>query len=115
MRRAVRNLIGRTGRNYESVGPAEARSLSESGDCRVIDVRSRREHRNSRIPGTDENVPLKQLPNSLGELGCERVLVYCRSGGRSAHACRYLTDEGVDAVNLRGGIAAWSRAGLPVE
>lgn len=43
-------------------------------------------------------------------------LLVCRSGKRSADACRLLESLGAtDTVNLAGGMIAWNRAGLPTE
>jgi rhodanese-related sulfurtransferase len=41
------------------------------------------------------------------------VLVVCHVGGRSAHATAFLRRQGVDAVNLTGGMAAWEAARRP--
>jgi rhodanese-related sulfurtransferase len=37
--------------------------------------------------------------------------VVCRVGNRSAYAAGFLLQQGVDAVNLEGGLDAWQRAG----
>lgn len=44
------------------------------------------------------------------------VLVYCRSGGRSAKATKALREAGFTTVHdMEGGITAWQKAGKPVE
>jgi rhodanese-related sulfurtransferase len=43
------------------------------------------------------------------------VYTYCLSGGRSGAATAWLRENGYTAYNLEGGIAAWKRAGKPVE
>lgn len=44
------------------------------------------------------------------------VLVYCRSGGRSAKATKALREAGFTTVHdMAGGITAWQKAGKPVE
>ena len=43
-----------------------------------------------------------------------RIVVVCRSGGRSAAVTESLRAWGFDAVNLAGGMCAWAAAGLPV-
>ncbi|GAA4464972.1 hypothetical protein GCM10023093_16390 [Nemorincola caseinilytica] len=44
------------------------------------------------------------------------VLVYCRSGKRSAAAATYLQQQGFKEVyNMKGGIQQWQSAGKPVE
>jgi rhodanese-related sulfurtransferase len=43
------------------------------------------------------------------------VLVYCRSGGRSAKAAKQMKDLGfVEISDLDGGITAWKKAGKKV-
>ncbi len=39
----------------------------------------------------------------------------CRVGGRSAQVAQYLIQQGVDAVNVAGGMQAWEAAGRPVS
>jgi rhodanese-related sulfurtransferase len=41
----------------------------------------------------------------------EQVLVVCRAGGRSLRAAEALIGAGFDAVNVSGGMLAWSQAG----
>jgi rhodanese-related sulfurtransferase len=56
-------------------------------------------------------VPLGRLPAHVDELPRDRPLVViCHHGIRSAHAVTWLRAQGFDkAVNLTGGIDAWSR------
>jgi rhodanese-related sulfurtransferase len=77
-----------------------------------LDVREPAEVVEGTLPGTI-NVPLGQLPGRVAELDPNRrVVVLCRSGGRSAHAARLLADGGfTDVVNLDGGMLAYSAAG----
>jgi rhodanese-related sulfurtransferase len=42
------------------------------------------------------------------------VLVYCKSGGRSARAAKQLREAGFTVHDLDGGITAWQKAGKPV-
>jgi rhodanese-related sulfurtransferase len=39
------------------------------------------------------------------------VVVVCKIGGRSARAVAYLQQQGIDAVNLEGGMVEWAEAG----
>jgi len=43
------------------------------------------------------------------------VYTYCLVGGRSAAAAKWLTTKGYKVYNMDGGIAAWKKAGKPVE
>jgi adenylyltransferase/sulfurtransferase len=55
-------------------------------------------------------VPLGQIPDRLGDLEfAGEVVVYCRSGARSAQAAAQLRAGGIERVwNLAGGLLAWS-------
>jgi len=74
----------------------------------LLDVREPHEVRICTIGGT--LIPLNQLPGRLGELDPARELVvYCRSGVRSARAVVFLRENGFRKVrNLAGGILAWA-------
>jgi len=54
-------------------------------------------------------IPLGELEERLGELPEDReIVVYCRTGSRSAHAVRRLAEAGLGpAWSLRGGLSAW--------
>lgn len=43
------------------------------------------------------------------------IYTYCLSGVRSGAAAKWLNQNGYTAYNLDGGIAAWKRAGMPLE
>lgn len=57
-----------------------------------------------------ELIPMGELPERLDELPDDRdIVVYCRSGGRSARVVDFLRDRGFErAANLEGGILAWA-------
>jgi rhodanese-related sulfurtransferase len=51
-----------------------------------------------------------EVADRLGELDRGReVVVLCRSGRRSLQVANFLQQNGFRAVNLAGGILAWSR------
>ncbi len=74
----------------------------------LLDVREPDEFRQGRLPDA-VHIPLDDLAVRMGELDREReIVVYCRSGRRSAMACRWLRQAGFPRVrNLAGGILAW--------
>ncbi len=81
----------------------------------LVDVRTPEEFRGGHIPGA-VNIPLQSLQSRLSELPQdETVVLYCRSGNRSADAARILERAGYESVYDMGGIIAWNAAGLPVE
>ena len=54
-------------------------------------------------------IPLAELPDRLDEIPADReIVVYCRTGARSASAAQMLVEEGFSNVfNFVGGIHAW--------
>jgi len=80
----------------------------------LLDVRDDHEWVAGHAPGA-VHIPLVELPQRLGELDLDGPLhVVCRSGGRSARAVAWLAQNGVDAVNVDGGMGAWVEAGRPM-
>jgi sulfur-carrier protein adenylyltransferase/sulfurtransferase len=55
-------------------------------------------------------IPMGDLPNRLDEIDPDQeIVLQCRSGNRSAHAVQFLRSRGyAHAVNLNGGLLAWS-------
>lgn len=83
----------------------------------LIDVRTPGEWRESHIAGA-VNAPITELKSLLASLSLDRnrpVVAICRSAHRSIPAVRLLRAEGFDACQLRQGMQAWWRAGLPVD
>jgi rhodanese-related sulfurtransferase len=80
----------------------------------VLDVREDDEWRAGHVEGS-VHVPLMELQSryaGLAErLAAGQTLVVCRSGNRSAYAAGFLVQQGVEAVNLAGGLLAWQAAG----
>ena len=74
---------------------------------RVIDVREPAEFEQARLQGSTL-IPLATVPQHLDAFrGDGPTYVICRSGGRSMQACKFLTEQGVDVVNVTGGLMAW--------
>lgn len=72
--------------------------------AQIVDVRSEREFRQQAYPGA-VNIPLGVLATRLGQLARDRpVVLYCRSGARSAAAARVLKRAGFEEVLNAGGL-----------
>lgn len=88
----------------------EARKILDTNKGAVLlDVRTIEENRELRIPGSTL-IPLPELANRLGELpknASRPILVYCRSGNRSAQAAAILKQAGFPVVYDFGGIIDW--------
>lgn len=87
----------------------------ESHALRVIDVREMPEIQQGTMPGA-EPLPLASLPLHLNKFSVdEKLVIICRSGARSAQACRFFQQQGYGNVyNLRGGMMGWAHNSLPI-
>lgn len=97
----------------EEVATISVRELKQKMDngesVTLIDVREPFEYEIARIEGA-RLVPLGELESRIEELPRSGTLVlHCHSGGRSEHATQLLRERGFgNALNLEGGIDAWS-------
>lgn len=98
------------------VGVEEAKRRLEAGDAVLLDVREPDEWREGHVAGAT-HIPLGALPASLAALPRDRtLLLFCRSGVRSGLAAEALRGAAFGrAVNVAGGILAWTGRGFPVE
>jgi len=83
------------------VSPEEAHRQVERGAL-LLDVRTPEEFAQGHLPGA-RNVPVQVLESRLAEVGdaASPVVVYCRSGARSARAKSILVRHGfVDVSDL---------------
>jgi adenylyltransferase/sulfurtransferase len=105
------DLERRRGKGWE-LTPVDLKIARETGRSLYrLDVRDPHEVEICQIPGTDKLIPVASLPERIGEIQTELpIVVYCRSGVRSARAFDLLKASGFENVqNLKGGILAWSR------
>jgi len=97
----------------EDIDVGELADRLASG-ARVIDVREPDEYTGGHVPGA-LSIPLATVPDHLDEFrGDEPVYVICQSGGRSRRAAEFVTEHGIDAVNVAGGTGAWIASGRDV-
>ena len=81
----------------------------------LIDVRTPEEFASGHIQNA-VNISVETLPARLDEVpGGTPVVVYCRSGNRSASAAQILTENGYQQVYDLGGILDWVAQGLPIQ
>ena len=79
----------------------------------VLDVREPVEWAHGHIEGA-LHIPLGELTGRLDEVPTRQTLVVCKVGARSAQAARWLGAQGLDVVNLDGGMLDWAAAGRPM-
>jgi len=101
-------------RPVREVPPTEVAARREGGeDLLLLDVREAHEREIATIAGAAW-IPLGEIERRAGELADwkERPLVvHCKTGGRSASACRLLEALGFcDVYSMAGGIDLWSQA-----
>jgi rhodanese-related sulfurtransferase len=91
------------------ITPAEFLSRRAHGDSlTLLDVREDWEIAVASVEGT-VHIPMAQVPARLSELDRNTdIVVLCRSGRRSLEIAKLLVLHGFQAINLAGGILAWS-------
>ena len=84
-------------------------------DAVMVDVRERNEWVAGHAPDA-LFIPMGDLPGQLEALPIsdEPLAIVCRSGNRSGRVVAWLALQGIDAVNVAGGMQAWDAAGKPM-
>lgn len=106
------------GPDIREVDVQAAKAMLEQGAI-VIDVRGAEAFAANHIAGA-VLMPLDQLraaiPSSLAAAKAQRIVVYCGDGARSGpEGTSILNQAGFsNAVNLKGGIEGWKKAGMPI-
>lgn len=100
-----------TKNSYTKISQDEAKKMMEKDDGHVIvDVRREDEYASGHIPGAilipNESIGTGK-PAELPDLD-QIILIYCRSGNRSAQAAQKLADIGYTNVFDFGGIMTWT-------
>lgn len=92
---------------YKSVGMPEFYQEAKRKQLPVVDVREKDEYARGHIPGA-VNFPLSDLGSDFTQLdkNTDYYLV-CQSGGRSAMAAEFLSEQGFRVTNVMGGTGSW--------
>lgn len=96
---------------FRELDPLAVKAIAASG-AYLIDVRTPEEVAQGVIDGA-VHIPLHLLPLRAADIPQDKpVVMYCRSGARSAQACSFMASKGFSNMhNLSGGIMAWARSG----
>lgn len=101
-----------------SIDAAQAKAYLDEGGYLFIDVRTADEYKMGHVPGAI-NIPRGLLEFRIASSVPEKdakVVVYCKSGGRSSLATQTLKIMGyTELLNMDGGWNAWDAAEYPVE
>ena len=111
-RQRVEVLAPNERRGFLEITPVEfvGRRVTE-WDPFLLDVRRSEEEKIVSIEETDLRVTHLTLPERLNDIPKDRdIVIYCRTGSRSAASAKFLADSGWsnDIYNLTGGIHRWS-------
>ena len=102
---------------FQSLDSRTAQALiDQRQDLLIVDLRESREMREGYIAGS-LMVPMSALSKGTKSLPADRpMLLVCAVGGRSYAVGRYFSSKGYPEIyNLKGGISAWKKAGLPLK
>jgi len=110
----ISRFVGTSG----EIGTFEATRLMNQGSTLILDVRDGNEYAAGHLPRA-RHIPLAELGKRVEEIGKfkeKAVIVTCQGGARSGRAAKLLKAAGFTTVyELKGGVAAWQQASLPVE
>lgn len=100
-------------KSVEDFNPRLSFELVNKGDALLIDVRTLGEFREGHVPGA-VHIPYDEIPKRVQEIrqhvkdaSASAIVVYCRSGRRSAVAKETLESLGFQRVVNHGGIDSW--------
>ena len=100
----------------QNISVTDAFSMIQNGDVTILDVRNQYETITDGKIANSQLIPVQVLDSYLDRLdNSKTILVYCRTGNRSAVASNILRGRGFNAVNVLGGINSWRANGLPTE
>ena len=111
-------LISRPFRQTHEVGAFEAVQLINRRDALVLDVRDTGDYAAGHITHA-RHIAEAQLTDRMKELDkfkSRPIVVACKTGSRAPAVAGLLRKQGyTEAFALRGGIAAWQQASLPLD
>jgi len=110
-------LLSRPFRATHEIGAFEAVQLINRRDALVLDVRDTGDYAAGHIVNA-RHMPEAQLAGRMKELEKYRsrpIIVSCRSGMRGPAVAGVLRKQGFEVFALRGGVAAWQQASMPLE
>ena len=111
-------LIARLMNPGQDVGPIEAVQLINRRDAVVLDLRDAADYKSGHITNA-RHIPEGEIDSRMKELEkvkARPIIVSCARGNRSMSVANRLRKLGfAEVFSLRGGIAAWQQANMPLE
>ncbi|MFM0610811.1 rhodanese-like domain-containing protein [Streptococcus suis] len=102
----LKQILSTILKQKESLSLQDLPKVLEDKNTKLLDVREVDEFTNGHIPQAI-NQPLSQLDQFEVDKN-KYYLIICQSGMRSQRATDYLTSQGYQAVNVQGGMNAWT-------
>jgi|TARA_Y100001960_G_C14712455_1_gene847795 rhodanese-related sulfurtransferase len=92
-----------------SINAQELKKLKDNNkNFTLLDVRENDELSIAKID-PHKHIPMGEIQGRHDELNKnELIVVMCHGGFRSARVCKFLNNEGYNAINFTGGIRSWS-------
>jgi rhodanese-related sulfurtransferase len=103
------------GGTFTRLAPQECAEMMEAGTAVMLDIREIHEFDAERIPGAILAPMQEIIPGALPTQDAKKLILQCRSGGRTANVAHALIGMGAfsEMAHLEGGILAWKAQGLP--
>lgn len=83
----------------------------------LLDIRTPAEIERGVLPNAI-TLPMHLVPLKLNYFSesPRQIVIYCRTGSRSAQVCRFLNQQGIhNVISLRGGVTRWASSGHPLD
>lgn len=93
------------------------RMLRDEDRFDLVDIRTPAEIERGVLPNA-KTLAMHQVPLNLNFFSesPRQIVVYCRTGSRSAQVCRFLNQQGINnVISLRGGVVRWASSGHPMD
>ena len=121
----AKDIVNEALANVPAISVEDALSLVDSDDHVFVDLRDRSEQTKTggitgAVASSRGMLEFHLDPESPAHIQAlnqaKTYIFYCATGGRAALAAQVAMDRGLSpVVNLTGGIAAWKKAGGPME
>lgn len=89
------------------------RMMSKEDHFELLDIRTPAEIERGVLPDA-RVLSMHQIPLKLSYFteSTKQIVIYCRTGSRSAQVCRFLNQQGINnVISLRGGVVKWAAGG----
>lgn len=93
------------------------RMLHDEDHFILLDIRTPAEIEKGVLPKA-LTLPMHLVPLKLNYFleSPQQIVIYCRTGSRSAQVCRFLSQQGIhNVISLRGGVVQWASSGNPLD